>query len=117
MCGIDALLARGSKGNVKIPPHVPVKVNTVTCAGKGFVTPIYMMNYLTVSSVLRIILIIYNGSCSTVLITNQLREILVYHDKILQYLVTDIVAIYPKVLWRIQGMVQILTGARPEDCK
>ena len=21
-----------------IPPHVPVKVNTVTCAGKGFVT-------------------------------------------------------------------------------
>ena len=22
-----------------IPPHVPVKVNTVTCAGKGFVTP------------------------------------------------------------------------------
>ena len=58
-----------------------------------------------------------NGSCSTVLITNQLREILVYHDKILQYLVTDIVAIYPKVLWRIQGMVQIVTGVRPEDCK
>ena len=22
-----------------IPSHVPVKVNTVTCAGKGFVTP------------------------------------------------------------------------------
>ena len=22
-----------------IPSHVPVKVNTITCAGKGFVTP------------------------------------------------------------------------------
>jgi hypothetical protein len=42
-----------------IPPHVPVKVNTVTCAGKGFVTSNI---YLTVSSLLRIIVIIYNGS-------------------------------------------------------
>ena len=34
-----------------------------------------------------------NGNRSTVLITNQLREIL--YDKILRYLVTVIVAIYP----------------------
>ena len=37
-----------------------------------------------------------NGNRSTVLITNQLREILYFYDEILQYLVTVIVAIYPK---------------------
>ena len=28
-----------SQYRTPIPSHVPVKVNTVTCAGKGFVTP------------------------------------------------------------------------------
>ena len=36
-----------------------------------------------------------NGNHSTVLITNQLREILYFYDENLQYLVTVIVAIYP----------------------
>ena len=39
-----------------------------------------------------------NGNRSTVLITNQLREILFFYDEILRYLVTVIVAIYPKGL-------------------
>ena len=39
-----------------------------------------------------------NGNRSTVLITNQLREILFFYDEILRYLVTVIVAVYAKGL-------------------
>ena len=46
-----------------IPSHVPVKVNTVTCAGKGFVTPNKHdeLPHSFYSAVLRIIIIINNA--------------------------------------------------------
>ena len=47
-----------------IPSHVPVKSIPSHVPVKDLSPPINMMNYLTVSTVLRIIIIINNDSCS-----------------------------------------------------